>query len=147
MGARALRLAILPVLLYRPWGESSGCRAHSGTLGRQHALLRDSPALISIHFPPGESGGRGTGPLRVLLRASTRTCLSFPLQKELCGREIEDERVAPSSNPSYSGTPRPRITVVTWNVGTAMPPDDVTSLLHLGGGSDDSDRTDMIAIG
>lgn len=43
--------------------------------------------------------------------------------------------------------PAPRITVITWNVGTAMPPDDVTSLLHLGGGSDDSDRTDMIAIG
>nr|XP_005908583.1 PREDICTED: phosphatidylinositol 4,5-bisphosphate 5-phosphatase A isoform X2 [Bos mutus] len=41
----------------------------------------------------------------------------------------------------------PRITVVTWNVGTAMPPDDVTSLLHLGSTSDDSDRADMIAIG
>ncbi|KAM6156335.1 phosphatidylinositol 4,5-bisphosphate 5-phosphatase A isoform 6-T6 [Rhynchocyon petersi] len=40
----------------------------------------------------------------------------------------------------------PRITVVTWNVGTAMPPDDVTSLLHLGGG-DNSDGSDMIAIG
>ncbi|XP_077652944.1 phosphatidylinositol 4,5-bisphosphate 5-phosphatase A isoform X4 [Urocitellus parryii] len=40
----------------------------------------------------------------------------------------------------------PKITVVTWNVGTAMPPDDVTSLLHLGGGND-SDGADMIAIG
>ncbi|XP_037366815.1 phosphatidylinositol 4,5-bisphosphate 5-phosphatase A [Talpa occidentalis] len=39
------------------------------------------------------------------------------------------------------------ITVVTWNVGTAMPPDDVTSLLHLGCSSDDSDGADMIAIG
>lgn len=38
--------------------------------------------------------------------------------------------------------------MVTWNVGTAMPPDDVTSLLHLGSSSsDDSDRADMIAIG
>lgn len=36
--------------------------------------------------------------------------------------------------------------MVTWNVGTAMPPDDVTSLLHLGGG-DGSDSADMIAIG
>ncbi|XP_077164423.1 phosphatidylinositol 4,5-bisphosphate 5-phosphatase A isoform X2 [Paroedura picta] len=38
-----------------------------------------------------------------------------------------------------------RITVVTWNVGTAMPPSDVTSLLHLNTG--DSNDTDMIAIG
>uniref|UniRef100_A0ACB8FXX3 Phosphatidylinositol 4,5-bisphosphate 5-phosphatase A n=1 Tax=Sphaerodactylus townsendi TaxID=933632 RepID=A0ACB8FXX3_9SAUR len=38
-----------------------------------------------------------------------------------------------------------RITVVTWNVGTAMPPNDVTSLLHLNTG--DSNDTDMIAIG
>lgn len=53
--------------------------------------------------------------------------------------------MVPSSNPSYTGTPR--ITVVTWNVGTAMPPDDVMSLLHLGSGGDDSDRADMIAIG
>lgn len=53
--------------------------------------------------------------------------------------------MVPSSNPSR--TPIPRITVVTWNVGTAMPPDDVTSLLHLGSTSDDSDRADMIAIG
>lgn len=53
--------------------------------------------------------------------------------------------MVPSGNPSY--TPTPRITVVTWNVGTAMPPDDVTSLLHLGSGGDDSDGADMIAIG
>nr|XP_060641323.1 phosphatidylinositol 4,5-bisphosphate 5-phosphatase A isoform X1 [Anolis sagrei ordinatus] len=38
-----------------------------------------------------------------------------------------------------------RITVVSWNVGTAMPPGDVTSLLHLNTG--DSNDTDMIAIG
>lgn len=37
------------------------------------------------------------------------------------------------------------ITVITWNVGTAMPPSDVTSLLHLNTG--DSADTDMIAIG
>uniref|UniRef100_A0A674IC90 Uncharacterized protein n=1 Tax=Terrapene triunguis TaxID=2587831 RepID=A0A674IC90_9SAUR len=39
----------------------------------------------------------------------------------------------------------PRITVVTWNVGTAIPPSDVTSLLHLNTG--DTNDTDMIAIG
>ncbi|XP_034647363.1 phosphatidylinositol 4,5-bisphosphate 5-phosphatase A [Trachemys scripta elegans] len=38
-----------------------------------------------------------------------------------------------------------RITVVTWNVGTAIPPSDVTSLLHLNTG--DTNDTDMIAIG
>ncbi|XP_060105209.1 phosphatidylinositol 4,5-bisphosphate 5-phosphatase A isoform X2 [Heteronotia binoei] len=38
-----------------------------------------------------------------------------------------------------------RITVVTWNVGTAMPPSDVTSLLHLD--PEDSNDTDMVAIG
>ncbi|XP_068767404.1 phosphatidylinositol 4,5-bisphosphate 5-phosphatase A isoform X2 [Struthio camelus] len=38
-----------------------------------------------------------------------------------------------------------RITVVTWNVGTAMPPNDVTSLLHLNTGA--TNDADMIAIG
>ncbi|POI25144.1 hypothetical protein CIB84_011107, partial [Bambusicola thoracicus] len=37
------------------------------------------------------------------------------------------------------------ITVVTWNVGTAMPPNDVTSLLHLNTG--ETNDADMIAIG
>ncbi|KAM8817069.1 phosphatidylinositol 4,5-bisphosphate 5-phosphatase A isoform 1-T1 [Rhynchonycteris naso] len=58
-----------------------------------------------------------------------------------------------SSSSSWSAQPTCKsdsgfwITVVTWNVGTAMPPDDITSLLHLGCGSDDSDKADMIAIG
>ncbi|KAI6048767.1 INPP5J [Marmota monax] len=51
-----------------------------------------------------------------------------------------------SAQPTCKSDPGFRITVVTWNVGTAMPPDDVTSLLHLGGGND-SDGADMIAIG
>ncbi|XP_052651913.1 phosphatidylinositol 4,5-bisphosphate 5-phosphatase A [Harpia harpyja] len=38
-----------------------------------------------------------------------------------------------------------RITVVTWNVGTAMPPNDVTSLLHLNTG--ETNDVDVIAIG
>uniref|UniRef100_A0A493TGK3 Inositol polyphosphate-related phosphatase domain-containing protein n=2 Tax=Anatinae TaxID=2068716 RepID=A0A493TGK3_ANAPP len=40
---------------------------------------------------------------------------------------------------------RSSITVVTWNVGTAMPPNDVTSLLHLNTG--ETNDVDMIAIG
>ncbi|XP_007952123.1 phosphatidylinositol 4,5-bisphosphate 5-phosphatase A [Orycteropus afer afer] len=51
-----------------------------------------------------------------------------------------------SAQPTCKSDPGFRITVVTWNVGTAMPPDDVTSLLHLGGG-EDCDGADMIAIG
>ncbi|XP_075390237.1 phosphatidylinositol 4,5-bisphosphate 5-phosphatase A isoform X1 [Tenrec ecaudatus] len=51
-----------------------------------------------------------------------------------------------SAQPTCKSDPGFRITVVTWNVGTAMPPDDVTSLLHLGGG-DGSNGADMIAIG
>ncbi|KAM5200286.1 phosphatidylinositol 4,5-bisphosphate 5-phosphatase A isoform 2-T3 [Hipposideros larvatus] len=52
-----------------------------------------------------------------------------------------------SAQPTCKSDPGFWITVVTWNVGTAMPPDDITSLLHLGSGGDDSDRADMIAIG
>ncbi|KAF0881658.1 phosphatidylinositol 4,5-bisphosphate 5-phosphatase A isoform X1 [Crocuta crocuta] len=52
-----------------------------------------------------------------------------------------------SAQPTCKSDPGFWITVVTWNVGTAMPPDDVTSLLHLGSGGDDSEGADMIAIG
>ncbi|EPY80199.1 hypothetical protein CB1_000852009 [Camelus ferus] len=52
-----------------------------------------------------------------------------------------------AAQPTCKSDPGFWITVVTWNVGTAMPPDDVTSLLHLGSSGDDSDRADMIAIG
>ncbi|XP_057602707.1 phosphatidylinositol 4,5-bisphosphate 5-phosphatase A isoform X1 [Hippopotamus amphibius kiboko] len=52
-----------------------------------------------------------------------------------------------SAQPTCKSDPGFWITVVTWNVGTAMPPDDVTSLLHLGSSGDDRDRADMIAIG
>ncbi|NWI65230.1 PI5PA phosphatase, partial [Todus mexicanus] len=46
---------------------------------------------------------------------------------------------------TYSSFVLPSITVVTWNVGTAMPPNDVTSLLHLNTG--ETNDADMIAIG
>ncbi|XP_054449908.1 phosphatidylinositol 4,5-bisphosphate 5-phosphatase A isoform X3 [Pteronotus mesoamericanus] len=52
-----------------------------------------------------------------------------------------------SAQPTCKSDPGFWVTVVTWNVGTAMPPDDVTSLLHLGSGGDDGDKADMIAIG
>ncbi|KAF1671449.1 Phosphatidylinositol 4,5-bisphosphate 5-phosphatase A, partial [Pygoscelis papua] len=50
----------------------------------------------------------------------------------------------PKPSPA-SSLPAGRITVVTWNVGTAMPPNDVTSLLHLNTG--ETNDADMIAIG
>ncbi|NXW95490.1 PI5PA phosphatase, partial [Alopecoenas beccarii] len=50
----------------------------------------------------------------------------------------------PEPSPA-SSSPAGGITVVTWNVGTAMPPNDVTSLLHLNTG--ETNDADMIAIG
>ncbi|NXX00314.1 PI5PA phosphatase, partial [Larus smithsonianus] len=50
----------------------------------------------------------------------------------------------PKPSPA-SSSPAGGITVVTWNVGTAMPPNDVTSLLHLNTG--ETNDVDMIAIG
>ncbi|NXT73637.1 PI5PA phosphatase, partial [Zapornia atra] len=60
----------------------------------------------------------------------------------------------PAPRPGLPACPKPYpassslgggITVVTWNVGTAVPPDDVTSLLHLNTG--ETNDVDMIAIG
>ncbi|NXA37943.1 PI5PA phosphatase, partial [Eudromia elegans] len=51
----------------------------------------------------------------------------------------------PAPRTSAPSPPHPSITVVTWNVGTAMPPGDVTSLLHLRAGA--TKEADMIAIG
>ncbi|NXL67661.1 PI5PA phosphatase, partial [Chordeiles acutipennis] len=49
------------------------------------------------------------------------------------------------ASPNRSRTSSPPSGVVTWNVGTAMPPNDVTSLLHLNTG--ETNDADMIAIG
>ncbi|NXL39639.1 PI5PA phosphatase, partial [Glaucidium brasilianum] len=63
-------------------------------------------------------------------------------------------RPGPALRPAPPGCPKPSpassspggdITVVTWNVGTAMPPNDVTSLLHLNTG--ETNDADVIAIG
>ncbi|XP_010347426.3 phosphatidylinositol 4,5-bisphosphate 5-phosphatase A [Saimiri boliviensis] len=100
--------------------------------------------------PPGPEmalprlGTQSTGPGR---------CLSPNLQAQEASAPVTTSPSisSPSSSPwsaqpTCKSDPGFRITVVTWNVGTAMPPDDVTSLLHLGG-DDDSDGADMIAIG
>ncbi|NXA23289.1 PI5PA phosphatase, partial [Ibidorhyncha struthersii] len=51
----------------------------------------------------------------------------------------------PKPSPASSSAAGGGITVVTWNVGTAMPPNDVTSLLHLNTG--ETNDADVIAIG
>uniref|UniRef100_A0A8C6QXX4 Phosphatidylinositol 4,5-bisphosphate 5-phosphatase A n=1 Tax=Nannospalax galili TaxID=1026970 RepID=A0A8C6QXX4_NANGA len=90
---------------------------------------------------PGIQSGAGPG-----------RCLSPNLQTQEAPASITTSPTSTSPSSSWSAQPTCksdpgfRITVVTWNVGTAMPPDDVTSLLHLGGGHD-SDGADMIAIG
>uniref|UniRef100_G1LKY8 Phosphatidylinositol 4,5-bisphosphate 5-phosphatase A n=1 Tax=Ailuropoda melanoleuca TaxID=9646 RepID=G1LKY8_AILME len=89
-------------------------------------------------------GTQGTGP---------SGHLSPSLQPRETPAPVTTPPSTSTSSPSWSAQPTCKsdpgfwITVVTWNVGTAMPPDDVTSLLHLGSGSDDSDGADMIAIG
>ncbi|XP_048199275.1 phosphatidylinositol 4,5-bisphosphate 5-phosphatase A isoform X2 [Perognathus longimembris pacificus] len=96
---------------------------------------------------PG-SGSQGSGPGTQTTGAGR--CLSPKLQAQEAPVTISPTSIsAPSSwsaQPTCKSDPGFRITVVTWNVGTAMPPDDVTSLLHLGGGNN-SDGADMIAIG
>uniref|UniRef100_A0A8C4UUP2 Phosphatidylinositol 4,5-bisphosphate 5-phosphatase A n=1 Tax=Falco tinnunculus TaxID=100819 RepID=A0A8C4UUP2_FALTI len=64
--------------------------------------------------------------------------LGLPGPSQPCGAPLGCSAGAPEDD-SF------RITVVTWNVGTAMPPNDVTSLLHLNTG--ETNDADMIAIG
>ncbi|XP_038167027.1 LOW QUALITY PROTEIN: phosphatidylinositol 4,5-bisphosphate 5-phosphatase A [Arvicola amphibius] len=91
-------------------------------------------------------------PETALPRPSTQNAV--PGRSPSPNRQAQENPASITTSPSSSWSAQPtcksdpgfRITVVTWNVGTAMPPDDVTSLLHLGGGQD-SDGADMIAIG
>ncbi|NWU86535.1 PI5PA phosphatase, partial [Onychorhynchus coronatus] len=84
---------------------------------------------------PRRSGGR------CCLRRSPATT-SRPGRAPQCPAPPLCPRPCPAT---YSSFVLPSITVVTWNVGTAMPPNDVTSLLHLNTG--ETNDVDMIAIG
>ncbi|XP_060048715.1 phosphatidylinositol 4,5-bisphosphate 5-phosphatase A isoform X3 [Erinaceus europaeus] len=122
--------------------------------------------------PPEDPGGAGTrahnprsfanwgtppAPGKMLPRPGTQgaapsTHSSPSLQPREAPAPVTTPPAASTSASSWSAQPTCKndpgfwITVVTWNVGTAMPPDDVTSLLHLGCGGD-SNGADMIAIG
>ncbi|NWS96440.1 PI5PA phosphatase, partial [Mionectes macconnelli] len=84
---------------------------------------------------PRRSGGR------CCLRRSPATT-SRPGRAPPCPAPLRCPRPCPATCSSFV---LPSITVVTWNVGTAMPPNDVTSLLHLNTG--ETNDVDMIAIG
>uniref|UniRef100_A0A4X2KR57 Phosphatidylinositol 4,5-bisphosphate 5-phosphatase A n=1 Tax=Vombatus ursinus TaxID=29139 RepID=A0A4X2KR57_VOMUR len=87
---------------------------------------------------PSKPSTNGTSPSGHRSPAPPAQGLQAPLPSSPSGS-------AWSAQSTCKGDPGFRITIVTWNVGTAMPPDDVTSLLHQNG--DDSGGSDMIAIG
>ncbi|XP_073917093.1 phosphatidylinositol 4,5-bisphosphate 5-phosphatase A isoform X2 [Castor canadensis] len=109
------------------------------------ALVRpatQSPGSATQGAGPGNPGTGPTGPGRSLSPNLQARDAPVPISPPTSSSSSSSW----SAQPTCKSDPGFRITVVTWNVGTAMPPDDVTSLLHLGGG-DNSDDADMIAIG
>ncbi|NXH60019.1 PI5PA phosphatase, partial [Rhabdornis inornatus] len=122
-----------------PRPRVSRCRpccppAQAGSCPRQRPAAPPSPRR------PRRSGGRccpKRSPAITLRPGRAPPCPAPPRCPRPCP--------ASSSPATYSSFVLPSITVVTWNVGTAMPPNDVTSLLHLNTG--ETNDVDMIAIG
>ncbi|XP_006273549.4 phosphatidylinositol 4,5-bisphosphate 5-phosphatase A isoform X2 [Alligator mississippiensis] len=123
-----------------PKAESSDYLS-AGRTGSSHRPVSLPKAISSELISGGRIGPSKPG---ILLKAESEEFTSYgragsspglpscvDASEALQGRAAEDTTF--------------RITVVTWNVGTAMPPSDVTSLLHLNMG--DTTDTDMIAIG
>ncbi|KAK9391693.1 phosphatidylinositol 4-5-bisphosphate 5-phosphatase A [Crotalus adamanteus] len=118
--------------------------------GSSHRLGSLSKAISSEYL----SGGRmGPSKSAILSKAESEELTSY--SRVRLSPQLQDPR---SSNTNRAenflerfGRPQTRqdmefrITVVTWNVGSSMPPSDVASLLHLDSG--DSSDSDMIAIG
>ncbi|NWY95369.1 PI5PA phosphatase, partial [Loxia curvirostra] len=101
---------------------------------------RQRPAGSPSRRRPRWSGGRccpKRSPATTSRPGRAPPCLAPPRCPRPCP--------ASSSPAACSSFVLPSITVVTWNVGTAMPPNDVTSLLHLNTG--ETNDVDMIAIG
>ncbi|KAJ7309577.1 hypothetical protein JRQ81_007628 [Phrynocephalus forsythii] len=133
-----------------PKAESSDhiCLTRSASAHRPVSL----PKAISSEYI---SGGRvAPSKSSMLSKAESEDLFSYawvrhcPKSQDLSAFSIKNSKERFPAAPSNSQTKQDkefRITVVTWNVGTAMPPSDVTSLLHLNTG--DSNDTDMIAIG
>ncbi|XP_061226418.1 phosphatidylinositol 4,5-bisphosphate 5-phosphatase A isoform X2 [Neopsephotus bourkii] len=87
---------------------------------------------------------------RVGLSKPSALSKAEPEELSLFGRSLGQPSAGDSSDALGCSGRSPedssfRITVVTWNVGTAMPPNDVTSLLHLNTG--ETNDADVIAIG
>ncbi|NXI41203.1 PI5PA phosphatase, partial [Galbula dea] len=117
-------------------------------LHQQHPARRRAgppfPTLVPRSMqPPGSrwlvSGGRCS---RRRSRATTSRPGRAPLPGPPSCPKPSPASLSPAGGSSFV---LPSITVVTWNVGTAMPPNDVTSLLHLNTG--ETNDADMIAIG
>ncbi|XP_042297311.1 phosphatidylinositol 4,5-bisphosphate 5-phosphatase A isoform X2 [Sceloporus undulatus] len=132
-----------------PKAESSDhiCLSRSASAHRPVSL----PKAISSEYL--SSGRVGPSKTSMLSKAESEELVSCarvrhsPKSQDLCNsnRNTKERFLAPLSKPPNKQEDAFCITVVTWNVGTAMPPSDVTSLLHLNTG--DSNDTDMIAIG
>ncbi|XP_053135864.1 phosphatidylinositol 4,5-bisphosphate 5-phosphatase A isoform X2 [Hemicordylus capensis] len=131
-----------------PKAESSDhiCLSRSGPPHRPMSL----PKAVSSEYI---SGGRALSSKPSLLtKAESEELVSYgrvghsPKSQDSGGNmNAKESFLVRFSRPQSKQEQEFRITVVTWNVGTAMPPSDVTSLLHLNTG--DSNDTDMIAIG
>ncbi|NXM70028.1 PI5PA phosphatase, partial [Serilophus lunatus] len=105
--------------------------------GRSAPCPRRRPAGPPSPLRPRRSGGR-------CCRRRSPATTSRPGRAPPCPALPRCPRPFPAML-ACSSFVLPSITVVTWNVGTAMPPSDVTSLLHLNTG--ETNDVDMIAIG
>ncbi|XP_054852504.1 phosphatidylinositol 4,5-bisphosphate 5-phosphatase A [Eublepharis macularius] len=132
-----------------PKAESSDhiCLNRTGSSHRPMSL----PKAVSSEYI---SGGRvGPSKSSMLSKAESEEFISYgrtghsskPLDVSSSNINTKESLLGRWNKPKLKPINEFRITVVTWNVGTAMPPSDVTSLLHLNTG--DSNDTDMIAIG
>nr|XP_034954889.1 phosphatidylinositol 4,5-bisphosphate 5-phosphatase A isoform X2 [Zootoca vivipara] len=123
-------------------------------LGRSGSSQRPMslPKAISSEYI---SGGGRVGPSKsaMLSKAESEDIVSYGrLRQPPRSQDLGSSNMNPKESfllrlgqPNTKQDNEFRITIVTWNVGTAMPPTDVTSLLHLNTG--DSNNTDMITIG
>ncbi|ETE59584.1 Phosphatidylinositol 4,5-bisphosphate 5-phosphatase A, partial [Ophiophagus hannah] len=118
--------------------------------GSSHRLGSLSKAISSEYL----SGGR-VGPSKSAMLAKAESEELTTYSRVRLSPQSQDPRNSSTnrtenflerfSRPQTRQDKEFRITVVTWNVGTSMPPSDVASLLHLNPG--DSCDSDMIAIG
>ncbi|XP_028565937.2 phosphatidylinositol 4,5-bisphosphate 5-phosphatase A isoform X1 [Podarcis muralis] len=133
-----------------PKAESSD-HIYLGRSGSSHRPMSLPKAISSEYI----SGGGRVGPSKsaMLSKAESEDIVSYgrlrqpPKSQDLgsSNMNLKESFLMRLGQPHTKQDNEFRITIVTWNVGTAMPPTDVTSLLHLNTG--DSNDTDMITIG